>query len=295
MKNVNLLKEVLQHHNTSAPEPDTGPVQLAYLNGLENDIRTTKKFLDQADSATKQIEGDTPLASSSSDTDRKRRILALHASLGKLPYSPHKNDVIGIALASKHYTDAVNAHTTTNTSITKHTRELNDAATDVKALLEDYAQLLGHLDARLESIPTEVAALDAKMADSSEVSVQSQVDALKERISDTTVIDKSIQAHLRRVVLKFLAFQDWANEHVLDEESFKRNIKHCLKIINKLVDNLTESQAEGEEVWLRLEPTSASDEALVSVLLRNELVMSRSDSTQELYFLKLRDYGFDYR
>lgn len=300
----NTVKDLLLRSNTTLDDHISGEsstIQLTYLNGLENDIKTTKSFLDQADKALKKlnlsdIENINDNNDNNTEIETKRRILALHETYSKLSYQPSKNDVIGIASASKIVNDLVEQYATTTNVLEDQRNKYDSDSAILESLISDYKDMISHLEVRIKNNPERLAELVQKtdQVRMKDLSVNSQIKSIDHKLSDSFRVDKLLSSHLQKVITKFLAFQDWSNETIVSEDLFKENILLSLNVIDRLVENLLDSIVlDDNELWLQIEPT-ASDESLIRILIRNDIAISREDSTSQVYYLKLRDYGIEF-
>lgn len=284
---------VLRNQNEGEPTPPA--VQIAYLNGLENDIKTTEGFLLRAQTHLKANEQELAGFPSESERDRKIRVLALAAAYKTIPYLPKKNDVIGIASASKFTNDLINEQAATNLQLQQLKKSYDNDSHRLELFIADYKELLLHLQSRIDDNPARINEINQKTEEvqQNSVTIDSQIASIDEKIQESEKIEKLLASHLKRIVMKFQAFQDWSNDSVMTEETLRASISRSMTIIDKLVNNLIERVDTGKNLWVQIEPT-ALDEGLIRIMARNELVITREDSSTETYYVKLRDYGIEF-
>lgn len=271
-------------------------IQLNYLNQLENNISTTKTFLAQADNAIKKLEEHIAKTRAENEAqkpalDSKRRVLALYDTYKRLAYTNDKNDSIGIASASKITNDLVKEHKDASEWLGASRDAHVEAASSTDALISDYREIVLLAEEKLASNPQKLEELVKKrtVLNTNPLTLDESIRAIDEQLAEAARVQKSLASHLKRVVMKFTAFLDWKNESNLDENDVKENVVAIYKLIDKLVERLVRHISRGDDPWT--EHTPGPDEYIVKIMLRNELVVSRADSTGEVMFLKLREFG----
>lgn len=271
-------------------------VQIAYLNGLENDIKTTEGFLQKAKEHLKANEQELAGFPSESERDKKIRVLALAATYKTIPYLPKKNDVIGIASTSKFTSDLINEQTILNLQLQKLTKNYDNDSERLELLIADYKEMWLHLRSRIDENPHRINEINQKTDDlrNNGVSINSQISSIDEKLKEAGKIEKLLSSHLKRIIMKFLAFQDWSNESVMTEDELRDSITQSVTIVDKLVSNLIERVDTQKGTWVQIEPTEMY-ESLMRIMVRNELVITREDSSAaDAVYVRLRDYGVEF-
>lgn len=270
-------------------------VQIAYLNGLENDIKTTEGFLQKAKEHLKANEQELSGFPSESERDRKIRVLALSTTYKTIPYLPKKNDVIGIASTSKFTSDLINEQTILNLQLEKLKKNYDNDGQRLESLIADYKEMWLHLRSRIDENPDRINEINQKTDDlrNNGVSINSQISAIDEKLKESRKIEKLLSSHLKRIILKFLAFQDWSNESVMTEDELRDSVTQSVTIVDKLVSNLIERVDTQKGTWVQLEPPEMYG-SLMRIMVRNELVITRENSSADEAYVRLRDYGVEF-
>lgn len=270
-------------------------VQIAYLNGLENDIKTTEGFLQKAKEHLKANEKELSGFPSESERDRKIRVLALAATYKTIPYLPKKNDVIGIASTSKFTSDLITEQTILNLQLEKLKKNYDNDGQRLESLIADYKEMWLHLRSRIDKNPDRINEINQKTDDlrNNGVSINSQISAIDEKLKESRKVEKLLSSHLKRIILKFLAFQDWSNESVMTEDELRDSVAQSVTIVDKLVSNLIERVDTQKGTWVQLEPTEMYG-SLMRIMVRNELVITRENSSADEAYVRLRDYGVEF-
>lgn len=271
-------------------------IQWNYLNQLENNITATRTFIEQANEAIRKLEESVKV---NSETERprkptleaKRRVLALHDAYRRLAYTNDKNDSIGIASASKITKDLLREQKEANSWLVASKDEYKESSASLEALISDYREILLLAEEKLASNPRKIEVTTKKMAQiaQEELTLDGSIRVIDEQLAEAALVQKSLASHLKRVIMKFTAFLDFKNESALDERALKDTVIAIYKLIDKLVEKLVRTVSRGDDPWTEHRP--GPDEYIVKVMLRNELVVSRNDSTSEVMFLKLREFG----
>lgn len=260
--------------------------QETYVRKLRSDIQRTEIFLLQAQKANSKLSETIKSTENSAPSkwdDRTRqnaRIVALFEAYRTLPYTAMKNDLIGIATAASLTEKAVveQRNASEHISSENSTREVQIA--QEKQIQNDYIEIDALLRQQINSHPEKMEQLQAKLRDSQpvEIELQRQLQSVQIAAKAAKKVEDRMFHHMRRVVTKLHALQDWENASVMDEATFASSVGQSVSFLAALVSNLLVP-----DKWVAV----GGEEMLVLVMMRNNLLKVRGHE------VRLREYGFD--
>lgn len=278
------LRLFLQNLNPPVDHSSQTAAQETYIKRLREDVERTKSFLRQAKEANAQLEEESPNTNWSESTQQQTHLVALYEAYKKLPYMSMKNDLIAIATAASFTKKAVLEQRQASKEISDENTDMETTLALQSQLLADYNEIHELLKQRIAAHPERMKKLRAKLRESQPLQVE--LDRKLESVQNATASMKTVEdrmyQHVKRVVTKLYALQDWENASVMDEQTFKTSIVLALSLIVSLVTGLLSPQ----EKWIAV-PVGGPEEKLLLVMIRNNLVVVRGNE------VRLRDYGFD--
>lgn len=279
------IRDLLRNLGPPVDQSSRTAAQETYIRRLRGDIERTKTFLRQAKEANVQLQDETAANSTwDHSTCQQAHLISLYEAYKKLPYMAMKNDLIGIATAASLTKKAVHEQRQTSKQIEDDNIEIERANVQQTQLLADYKEIDELLKQRIQAHPERMDKLRAKLRQSQplDMELELKLESVQNATASMKAVEERMYQHVRRVVTKLYALQDWENASVMDEQTFKTSIMLALSLIVTLVTSLLSSQ----EKWVAV-PTGGPEEKLLLVMIRNNLVVVRGNE------VRLRDYGFD--
>lgn len=281
------IRQLLLNQPPVADQASRNAAQDTYNKKLLADIERTRSFLLQAKEAIIKLNEEIAQKPSNWDdeTRQKARIIALHDSYKKLPYMAMKNDLIGIATAASLTKKAVHEHREASLDYAEENRAIHRRTRKQSQLLADFKEIDVLLRQRIAAHPERMAKIEAKLQESQPVGteLERQLALVHEAATVVKAVEERLYQHVKRVVTKLYASQDWENASIMDEQTFKTSIVLSISTIVTLVTN---SLSPGDK-WTLVTP-GGPEEKLVLVMVRNNLVLMRDN-----HEVKLREFGFD--
>lgn len=283
-------EKVRQHLLSLQPVTDQSSrtaAQETYVKKLRGDIDRTKVFLVQAQDAITQLNDELSIDTVNWDEKSRQQahLVALYEAYKKLPYMAMKNDLIGIATAASLTKKAVAEHRQTSLELSAENKIIEKEISKQTQLLADYEEIGELLKQRILAHPERMTKLQAKLNKSQPL--EAELDRKLRSVQNATTVLKSIEErlyqHVKRVVTKLHALQDWENASVMDEQMFKTSIVLSISLIVTLVSNLLSPT----EKWVLVTP-GGPEEKLLLVMVRNNLVVMRGNAE-----VRLREYGIE--
>ena len=236
-----------------------------YFNRLKKDIKRVEEHLRQADAAIatfgKDIIQDSPI---------EKRILAMYAAYGTVPYRPEKNDTI----------------TTASTSVL-----LENMIEDKKAVLKEFTNIhkdpgndLGYVtqellkirDARVKERDMMKSILELELDLDLELNLEKKSektrfgDEVMGKLKESEKLDKKLQLFLRKVSVKYTAYCDSIDGIVNDKDELQLKVDDLMKFFNELIN--------GDWVEVR---SSSHIEAVVKIM-ENGSILQRENGKVRL-------------
>lgn len=296
---LDIVKEILSGNGISLQEEkgnieDSARIQTTYIRRLENDIHLASSFINQANVSIEKLILKTRNISHEDQIFLKKDIIALSDTYGRLPYLSDKSDVIGIASASSIIDSLIQQQTEASIHLNKKNEVESYEIASKRTLFEDYKRLLQLIDqkrvterGKLEEIDLKTSAMELYP-----ISKALQVGALNVKLDEARQSENLLSTYLKRIVIKYLALNDWELQQVMTEEKLQQNVNMCIELIDKLVAPSINSigKEETESSWVEVDPNKIQSK-LINHLLMNDIIISRDDSTKEKLFLMLRNFG----
>lgn len=278
------LRLFLQNLDPPVDHSSQTAAQETYIKRLREDVERTKTFLRQAIEANSQLEDEKPDTNWSESTQQQAHLVALYEAYKKLPYMSMKNDLIAIATAASFTKKAVLEQRQASKEISDENRDMEATLVLQSQLLADYTEIDDLLKQRILAHPERMKKLRAKLRESQplEVELDRKLESVQNATASMKAVEDRMYQHVKRVVTKLYALQDWENASVMDEQTFKTSIVLALSLIVSLVTGLLSPQ----EKWI-MAPVGGPEEKLLLVMIRNNLVVVRGNE------VRLRDYGFE--
>lgn len=278
------LRLILQSIDLPADHSSQSAAQDTYIKRLREDMERTRTFLRQATEANGLLENEVSGENWDESSKRQAHLVALYEAYKKLPYMAMKNDLIGIATAASLTKKAVAEQRQASAEIANENAEIEEATVLQSQLLADYTEINDLLNQRILAHPDSMNKLRKKLDESQplEVELASKLESVQNATASMKSVEDRMYQHVKRVVTKLYALQDWENASVMDEKTFKTSIRLALSLIVRLVTNLLSPQ----EKWIAA-PVGGPEEKLLLVMMRNNLVVVRGNE------VRLRDYGFE--
>ncbi|WPK25069.1 hypothetical protein PUMCH_002370 [Australozyma saopauloensis] len=289
-------------------EQSCSQIQQTYVRKLQADLDRTKKFVDQTDEATAQLEDEEDKETraeekrdnateengqnnQSNDINRKAHLLALYEVYKQLPYLAIKNDLIGIATATKLTAEAVNEQIRTSEQFEKENAAAIEDIESLKTILSDYQKVVTLLQKRLESHPARMAELQNKIIDldTRKNNLSSLRAKARESSGNAKKVEDLLYVHAQRLIVKLHAMMDWENTSVADESTFRTNILRSSTFLKTLVSNLVSF----ESTWVSV-GKGTSEEHLAKLMIQHGILQERDTQHEgfEGYEVALRRYGY---
>lgn len=281
------VRGFLRSRDTVVDQSSRTAAQETYNKKLHADIERTRKFLEQAKQANAALKEELEASGAGWDekTKQQAHILALYESYRKLPYTAMKNDLIGIATAALLTKKAVREQRQTLDQLETDNQNLQKEVVRNQQLLADFEEIDELIRQRIEEHPERMEKLRVKLQELRPM--EAEMDDKLASVHNATAIYKSVEdrlyQHVKRVVTKIHAAQDWENANIMDEETFKSSVTLSISLIVTLVTNLLFHPEKYVTIT-----SGGPEEKVLLVMVRNQLVVVRNN--QEV---KLRDYGFD--
>ncbi|KAK6459798.1 uncharacterized protein RJT20DRAFT_22798 [Scheffersomyces xylosifermentans] len=254
-----------------------------YEKRLVKDIEKTQLFLNQANKALMTLRT-VDYAASDSERDRKRRVIALYNSYQKIPYSSNKDDAIGIATTSRKFEEAVRD---TKKSIEHLKKTSNsDEIEALKSIIKDFRRIFQITEKVIGQKQELVTDIEEKLASvgSEEQRIRRQSKHVLDRATeDAKTTEKLLGVHLKRVITKFLAVHDLEYSKLSDETTLRTSLKNSQALLLNLL-------RASDDKWVEVIPNRYNS-GIIKALLMNDLAHSREDSTADIEYLRLRNYG----
>ncbi|ODV80734.1 uncharacterized protein CANTADRAFT_4744 [Suhomyces tanzawaensis NRRL Y-17324] len=248
-----------------------------YLERLRKEVEHTKQYIKQADIAISSLKQ----ADRQDSASEKRRVVALYDSYARVPFVPDKDEVIGSATASTALRNSVEDYSEAIATLS----ESKVDPEELTLLMDDYRDIVHHTSRTNEKGLSKLKEMDSKLAElEQEVSLVNRARTqLKSRLKDADQMSSLLSLHLKRVLTKYLAVQNWEEKVVMDSPALKSTIRLIMLMIDDL---LTAPQ----DSWVEIVPTSITAQ-LVKILVFKSIVISREDSTPSIYYLRIRNFG----
>lgn len=281
------VREFLRNREPIVDQSSRTAAQETYVKKLHGDIERTRAFLEQAKLATTKLRDELAVPNPDWDptTQQQAHIVALFESYRKLPYMAMKNDLIGIATAASLTKRAVSDQRHTSGVLAAENEVLEREMAKNAQVLADYEEIDELIKQRVQLHPERMAKIRAKLHESQPL--EAEMDRKLQSVQNATAAYKSVEdqlyQHVKRVVTKIHAAQDWENANIMDEQTFKSSVVLSISLIVTLVSNLLLPT----EKWVTFTPGGPEEKVLL-VMVRNQLVVVRDNLE-----VKLRDFGFE--
>lgn len=295
-----IVKDIISRSNKSPLDgketiDESAKIQQTYIRKLQNDINLTSSFIEQADASIE----DLVLKSQTGQNNNislKKEIIALSDTYGKLPYLSEKGDVIGIATASTVINTLVQQQTEANNYLTKKIEKDTNELNLLNGLHIDYERILQLVDEKIVSVQKQLNEIRQKTASLSPVLNTNllQINSLDSKLSEAYEMEDSLLNYLKRIAIKYLAFGDWEIQQVMTEEVFEENVSLCMQLIDNLVTSSIQSiEKDTKDDWVIINPNLIEGK-LINHFLKNNLIISREDTTKDQYIIMLRSFGSEF-
>lgn len=255
-------------------DPDVSK-DVTYVNRLHHDIAATEKFIEQADHAIGALEHAD--RSDDSETSQRKRVVALYDSYARLGYLPGKDEVIGVASASHLVEQSVENQN-------KHldllaTTSAEPDVTKIGAILKDYTDLLTQSKAVREENELRLRELTAKIDElNPQDVVPNAVEVLETKLKECRNSGALLNLHMKRVITKFLALQNWEDGSILDETTLLGALKLNMTLLRSLL--VTSG-------WVEVIPDQYNDK-IIKLLQMNDIVEHKREGNDT--FLRMRNF-----
>ena len=183
----------------------------AYLNRLSKDIKRIHDHTKQAEVAINSFDEDLEKSSS-----LEKRIIALYASYGNIPYSTDKNDTISTAATSVILEEMINEK---RGEITKS----NEESTKLD-FSDNIMQLKSQRAKRLEQITELNTLVDTEFKTQ-----------LPLKLQESLELQKTLFNYLKKVLIKYLAISDRISGSVNTKDQVRENVRTLSNFFDSLL------------------------------------------------------------
>lgn len=226
-------------------QPLKNELDEAYINRLTKDIERVQCHIQQAEKAINSFDKD--LAKSCS---LEKRIIALYATYGNIPYIPDKNDTIATAVTSVILEEMIE----------EKRKEISQASEDDPSVEFDFTKNIEELKNQKQERLQEIKEL-------SELIDKGFTLPLTSKWIESLELRKALFNYLKKVLIKYLAISDRTSGSVNNKDQ----VKETVRTLTSFFDSLLTSE------WVRV-PDNVG--IIISILARDGVVIIKNEQAK---------------